>query len=102
MAANVRQYWTHQEIVMPFLVAVVNPAQWNKYDIEQAVHIRNILWSCKQDQSIHHYITGGTKTNVKMQHSTEIDKCCSLLTGTQEVAKSPKSKNTKQVCDLHI
>lgn len=37
---------------MPFLIAVVDPPERNKDDIEQAVHIRHILWSCKQNQSI--------------------------------------------------
>jgi hypothetical protein len=40
---------------MPFLVAIVDPAKGNKYDIKQTVHIWNILWSCKQEQSIQCY-----------------------------------------------
>jgi hypothetical protein len=85
---------------MPFLVAVVDPAEWNEYDIEQAIHIGHILWSCKHDQSIQH---------CKRRHkdpslcNRELKRLMQqLLTCTQEVAEPPKSKNTQRVCDLHI
>jgi hypothetical protein len=63
---------------MPFLVAVVNPAERNEYDIEQAVHIWHILWSCKQHHSVERW---NQQEPYDVQYATpnQIDQCCSSL-----------------------
>lgn len=47
-SANTNQQWrrggTYKKIIVPFLVSVINPSKWDKYHIEHAVQIPNILW----------------------------------------------------------
>ena len=47
MRKKMCQIESYQKKIMPLLVPVINPSKRNKYDIEQTVHIGNILWSWK-------------------------------------------------------
>lgn len=35
---------SHQEVIVPFLVPIVYPTKRNERDIEEAIHVGNILW----------------------------------------------------------